>query len=244
MKKKLLVLLPAMFALVACGSPQPASSSVPASTSEPESSQISLKAFELTKVFATTKEASFDLKTVITLINLQSYSDLKFNTSNPDVATVNEQGIVTRVAYGNATISIWSPKDPISSMVPSTFQMTFAPDEAKLLGKYDNHMDAPEGKTQVYAVLELKANNAFTLTYTAGTVLVGENEYDVEALTANGTYTVDSLYKFTVTTESFPYKKTFSGLMLYDGDTPTLKTKVPVGSEQTSGMCYFEKVNG
>ena len=87
----------------------------------------------------------------------------------------------------------------------------------------------------------MKAENKFNLTYTAGTVLVGENSYDVTAQNVEGTYTVDSLYKFTVTTEAFPYKKTFSGMMVFEGDKITLKLKVPVAADKTSGIRYFEK---
>ena len=241
MKKKLLVLLPSLIALMACGTTQP-SSSAPAPSSAPEESStpISIRTYELTKVRDSTKAATYDLKTVITLSTGKTITDLSFSSSDPEVATVNAQGVITRVAFGNSTITINNAKNP-SILDLSTFNISFQPEDSKILGKYDNHLDAPEGKTEVYAVIELKAENKFNLTYTAGTVLVNEEEYEVTAQNVEGTYTVDSLYKFTVTTEAFPYKKTFSGMMVFEGDKITLKLKVPVGADKTSGIRYFEK---
>ena len=240
MKKKLLVLLPSLIALMACGS-QAASSSVPVSSSTEESSEpLSIIGYELSKLMDSTKESTYNLKSLITLVNYKNITDLSFASSNEEVATVDAQALITRQGYGTCTITINDAKNP-SLLHLSTFNITFQPEESVNLGKYDNHLDAPQGKDEVYAVIELKAENKFTLTYTAGTVLVGENEYVITAQSAEGTFTVDSLYKFTITTEAFPYKKTFSGLMIYDGNKPTLKLKVPVAEDKTSGIRYFEK---
>ncbi len=242
MKKKLLVLLPSLIALMACGS-QAASSSVPAPSSAPEESStpVSIRTYELTKDRDSTKAPTYDLKTVITLSTGKTITDLSFTSSDPEVATVDAQGVITRVAFGNSTITINNAKNP-SILDLSTFNISFQPEDSKILGKYDNHLDAPEGKEEVYAVIELKAENKFTLTYTAGTVLDHDESYDIEALTADGTYTVDSLYKFTVTTEAFPYKKTFSGMMEYsEGKSPVLKLKVPLAADKLSKIHFFEK---
>lgn len=244
MKKKLLVLLPSLVALMACGSTQPASSSAAPASSTPaqESSEpLSIKGYELSKLRDNTTNASYDLKTVIHLVSVKSITDLTFASSDPEVATVDAQGVITRVGYGISTITINLAKDP-SYLTMSTFNISFDQEESKLLGKYDCHIDAPQGKEEVYAVMELKANKTFTLTYTAGTVIDHEDSYDIEALTADGTYTVDSLYKFTITTESFPYKKTFSGMMDYpEGKSPVLKLKVPLAADKLSKIHYFEK---
>ena len=242
MKKKLLVLLPSLIVLMACGTTQPTTSSVvPPASSDSSVEPISIRGYDLSKTSDSTKAATYDLKTVITLVTYKNITDLQFSSTNSEVATVDNQGVITRTGFGNCSIKIVAAADPSSFLHWATFNISFLPDEALLLGKYDNHLDAPEGKTEVYAVMELKANNTFTLTYTAGTVLVGEESYDVIALSADGTYTVDSLYKFTITTESFPYKKTFSGQMIFDGNKPTLKLKVPVAADKTTSIRYFEK---
>lgn len=243
MNKKTLLILPALFALAACGSNQPATSSQAASSAADSSSSIlSLKGYSLTKERDDTKSASYDLKNVITLETLTSITQLTFTSSNTDVATVDAQGVITRVGYGSASIAIKVAAEPESLWKISSFQISFSPDESYILGKYDCHLDAPQGKTEAYVTMELKANNTFTLTYTAGTVLDYEDSYDVEAMSVDGTYTVDSLYYFTVTTASFPYKKTFSGKIEYpEGKDPMLRLKVPLAAEKLSKIHAFEK---
>ena len=249
--KTLAPLCASLLLLAACSTGGTTSSTAPASTSEePSTSQapLSLKGYSLTKERDTTKEASYKLADVIKLETLTSLSQLMFSSSNEDIATVDANGIITRKEFGSASIAIRVASDPTSLFKISTFQITFSPEDSKLLGQYVNTLDAPEGKTEVKATIELKANNTFELTYTAGVVLDtdgegGRAEYTITAQTVTGTYVPDSVYKFTVTTESFPYKKTFSGQINYNEGTPVLRAKVPLAENKLSRIYYFEKDN-
>lgn len=249
--KKILPLCASLLLLAACSTSGTTTSTAPASTSEePSTSQapLSLKGYSLTKERDTTKEASYKLADVIKLETLTSISQLLFSSSNEDIATVDANGVITRKEFGSASIAIRVASDPTSLYKYSTFQITFSPEDSKLLGHYTNLLDAPEGKTEARATIELKANNTFELTYTAGVVLDtdgegGKAEYTIAAQTVSGTYVPDSVYKFTVTTESFAYKKTFSGQVVFNEGSPALRVKVPLAENKLSRIYYFEKDN-
>ncbi|MBE6136084.1 MAG: hypothetical protein E7181_02300 [Erysipelotrichaceae bacterium] len=249
MKKKLLILLPAMFALAACGTSQPSTTSkAPEPSSEASQSSLSLRGYSLKKDRDSTKAATYKLEDVITLETLTSITQLSFASSNEEIATVSAAGLITRKDYGSVSIRIGVAAEPTSIWKITTFQLTFEPEDAQLLGKYSNLLDAPEGKTEVRASIVLKENNTFDLTYTTGTVLDtdgegGRAEYNITAQTVTGTYTSDSLYKFTVTTDSFAYKKTFSGQIVFNEGVPALRVKIPLAAEKTSRIYYFERDN-
>ena len=249
--KTLAPLCASLLLLAACSTSGTTSSAAPSSTSaeqDTSSAPLSLKGYSLTKERDTTKEASYNLADVIKLETLTSLSQLLFSSSNEEIATINEAGVITRKEYGSASIMIRVAADPTSLFKISTFQITFLPDDSKLLGQYVNTLDAPEGKTEVKATIELKANNTFELTYTSGVVLDtdgegGRAEYTIAEQTVSGTYVPDSVYRFTVTTESFPYKKTFSGQVSYNEGSPVLRAKVPLAENKLSKIYYFEKDN-
>ena len=247
---KVLKIIPLTFVLMlaACGGSGSTSSS---QTSEPSSepavsSEVDLFGFEFKKDSDNTNAASYNLANQITLKGTTQLSDLQFTSVNTDVATVDASGLITRVAYGSTQIAV-SRKD--ASLFLKTFTINFLPDASAYLGKYDSHMAEATGheSEQVLVTIEIKENNKFTLNYSAGWLSAGSEPtvYHIESpIAAEGTFELDSLLKFTVTTTSFPYKKTFSGIFLFDSDNTTIKAKVPVAADKTSNMTYFEKVVG
>ncbi len=206
---------------------------------EPEQTYFSLRGFELKEDRKSVDGSSFNLGSNIDFYSVKSVDELQFTSSNDAIATVDNKGVITRVQYGNATITI-APKDaPNNIFRQATFNILFAPPESYILGKYDSHIDGVVGQPEVLVTIELKANKHFTITYEAGKVAVGEEQFDITAQTLEGTYTEDSLLKFTITSET-TLKKTFSGMFVYDGDKVTIKAKVPVSADKTSRMIYLE----
>lgn len=246
---KLLKIIPLSLALMmaACGgNTTPSSSSPVEPSSEAESSDIDLFGFELKKDSDNVTSGTYNLADQITLKGGTQLSNLSFASSNEEVCTVSDGGIITRVSYGSAQIVI---KRKDYSIFTKTFSINFLPDSSAYLGKYDSHMAEAEGHTddQVVVTIELKNDNKFTINYTTGWLSAGSGEsvtnYHIEsAIAAEGTYEIESLIRFTVTSTSFPFKKTFSGIFIFDSDNTTIKAKVPVAAEKTSNMTYFEKV--
>ncbi len=216
-----------------------APSVAPSTSAEEEPIFISLRGYELKEDRKSVSESTFDLATNLVFYSVKSVDDLIFSSSNESIATVNSKGVITRVQYGNASISI-APKDqPTNVFRQASFNILFAPPESYVLGKYDSHIDGVEGEPEVLVTIELKANKTFTITYTAGKVAVNDEQYDIAAQTLDGTYTEDSLLKFTITSDT-TLKKKFSGMFVYDGDKVTIKAKVPVSVDKTSRMIYLE----
>ncbi len=231
-----------MAVLAACDNNTPQATPTPAPTAtatEPTSTYQSLKGFELKEDRKSVDASTFDLATVIQFYQIKSVDELAFSSSNEEIATVDSKGIITRKQYGNSSITIAPKEYKNNFFMQTTFNIFFTPPESYLLGKYDSHIDGVEGETEVLVTIEIKANKAFTITYTAGKVSVGEDQYDVTAQTLNGTYVEDSILKFTITSDT-TLKKTFSGQFVFDGDKVTIKAKVPVSKDKTSRMIYLE----
>ena len=217
----------------------PTPSTTPSTT---EQTKVSLRGFELKEYRKTVDGNTFDLATIIEFYEVKSVDALSFSSSNEEIATVSNKGVITRKQYGSSTITIAPTAYKDNIFMQATFQIFFAPPESYLLGKYDSHIDGVEGQPEVLVTIEIKANKHFTITYTAGKVAANDEQYDVAAQTLDGTYEDGSVLKFTITSET-TLKKTFSGMFVFDGDKVTIKAKVPVSPDKTSRIIYLEGLN-
>ncbi len=233
-------LLGAATMLVACNANTPTPTPTP--TLEPTETFYSLRGYDLKEVRKSVSEETFDLGTVLEFYSVKSVDELSFSSSNEEIATVNNKGVITRKQYGNSSITIVPTNDKNNMFKMATFNIFFIPPESYVLGKYDSHIDGVEGEPEVLVTIEIKANKHFTITYTAGKVSANEEQYDITAQTLDGTYEEDSILKFTITSET-TLKKKFSGIFVYDGDKVTIKAKVPVSADKTSKMIYLEGIS-
>lgn len=244
--KKIVPLCASLLMLAACstGGSSVAPSTPSQDLSSESSEEVIIAGYELKEDKKLTSEASYDIKNSIKFGKVTSVDGLVFSSANESIATVNAQGVITRVNYGSTQITIKVKGEESKIYKWNTFTINFLPPESAMLGKYDTYMAEVEGHTdeQVFVSIEIKAENKFAINYSTGYLLAGETTYHIEsAIAAEGTYEYDSMIRFTITTESFPYRKTFGGQFIFDGDNTTIKSRVPVSTEKTSNMTYFEK---
>ena len=168
----------------------------------------------ISKTSDASTDATYDLKPLLSFKNDKTIADFKFYTDKTEVATVTNNGVINRVAYGTATIYI-IPKDLDPSnmavlMIAKTFKISFNQPMETYAGTFKGQLPAVEGKPQVDVTVVINANMTFSITYTAGTTVRSEKEYQITAQTISGTFTLDSIFKFEVTSET-TLRKTFSG---------------------------------
>ena len=179
-------------------------------------------------------ESSYDLKPLLSFLNGKTIADFDFYTNNAEVATVTSNGVINRVSYGQATIYVipkgLDPNDFAVQLISKTFKITFNTPIETYAGTFKAKLPQVEGKTQIDFTIVIKADSTFTVTYTAGSTVYYDTEYEVSAQSASGTFTIDSIMKFTITSET-TLKKTFSaGQFVRDanGNVTGFKIVVPV----------------
>ena len=249
---KVLKIIPLTFVLMlaACGgnatSSTTTSSQPPEPSSQETSSELDLYGFDLKKGEVISTASTYNLADQISLHNGVALSDLSFSVAEREtpVATVDASGVLTRVSYGSTQVRISRKAMPLLDKI---FTIHFFPNENSHIGRFTAELtadpDHPDNKVTV--TIETKADNKFSISYTAGWVSVGTEEptaYQVAATEAEGLFEFESILKFTVTTTSFPYKKTFSGRIIFDEANPIIDTRVPVAEGKISNRTHFNKV--
>ena len=234
--------------LGACGTnTQSSSTSQPVDPSSQEtSSELDLFGFDLKKEEAISVEATYNLADQINLHSGVSISDLSFvvGERTEPIATINEAGLLTRVAYGSTQVRIARKAAPLMDKL---FTIHFFPSVDAMVGRFSAELTPATGHedAKVRVTIETKSDNTFTISYTAGWVSVGSEEPESiqiqNAIEAQGSYELESILKFTVTSANFPFKKTFGARLAFDGANPVIDTRVPVAESKTSNRTKFVK---
>lgn len=252
---KLLKIIPLSFVLLlgACNANSTGSSSSGSQSIEPptpsETSELDLFGFDLKKESDVATTATYNLADQINLHSGVKISDLMFTilqTENP-VATINDAGLLTKVRYGSTQVNIKRKSTPFFD---KNFTIHFFPSAEPYVGNFTAELTAStvtgHEDQRVTVNIETKADKTFKISYTAGYLMVGTEEpteIQIEsAIEAQGVYEYENILKFTVSTEAFPFTKTFGARLIFDGNNPIIDTRVPVSSSRTSNRTNFNKV--
>lgn len=235
--------------LSACGS-NTNPSSTPSTPSEPSSqetsSELDLYGFELKKENDICITNTYNLADQITLKGNVKLSDLSFTVASGRgaIATVDANGLLTRVAYGTTQVNIARKAMPLLDRV---FSISFFPSADIYLGTFTAELTPATGHEddKVTVTLETKQDNKFTISYTTGWLSVGttepENIQITSAIQAEGVFELEGSLKFTVTSSGFPFREKFGGRLAFNGATPIIETRVPVSTEKTSNRVTLTK---
>ena len=217
------------------------SSSSESSSSESSSSELDLYGFDLKKTEDICANATYNLADQINLHPGVSLSDLSFMVAqrSEPIATVDANGLLTRVRYGSTQVTVYRKSTPVFD---KSFTIHFFPTPDAQIGTFSAQLSAAEGHedNRVTVTIQTKANNKFSISYTAGWLSVDNGDdtktnYQIaNAIEAEGDFELEGSLKFTVTTESFALKKRFGGRLDFDGSNPFIFTRVPVAEDRTS----------
>ena len=197
MKRFLAILLAGLFllALCACGT-EPATKET--QTQAPASDETEQDISDMLTPF-TMKETirliigdeTFDLKTLIEMKSGHTIDEVGMQVvSDETVASVDASGIVTRKAYGQVSINVFTKSNP---SVFNIVNLTFAP--ANLYGtEYKGGFKKADGTLGNEITLVLNSDNTFTLKVGEGKGKYLDNDYDIDAKAVGeftGTFTID-----------------------------------------------------
>lgn len=249
---KVLKIIPLTFVLMlaACGgnatSSTTTSSQPPEPSSQETSSELDLFGFDLKKESDICANNAYNLADQMNIHSGFQLSDFSFTVAQREkpIATVNESGVLTRVAYGTTQVTIARKAYPLFD---KSFSISFFPSADAYLGTFTAEMTPVTGHedSKVTVTLETKQDNKFTISYTTGWLSVGtENPESIqitEAIQAEGQFELEGSLKFTVTSANFPFRSRFGGRLIFDGSNPIIDSRVPVSTEKTSNRTNFSK---
>ena len=137
-------------------------------------------------------DESFDIKSVVELKAGHTMNELAYTiASDESVASVDENGVLTRKSYGQVSVSI-SLKD--KPAVFNIFNVTFAP--AGLYdATYSGGFKKADGSLGNEITLALKNDKTFTLTVGEGKAKYMDTDYDLDAKAVGkftGTFAIDA----------------------------------------------------
>lgn len=137
-------------------------------------------------------EDSFDVKSVIELKADHQLSELGYMiASDESVASVDEDGVLTRKAYGQVSVSIFLKANPAQFNI---FNVTFAPED--LYGaSYKGGFKKADGTPGNEITLVLNEDKTFTLNVGAGQAKYLDADYELDEKAVGeftGTYEIDA----------------------------------------------------
>ena len=137
-------------------------------------------------------EDAFDVKTVLELKAGHQTSELGYSiASDESVASVDEDGVVTRKAYGQVSVSIFLKSNPAQFNI---FNLTFAPDD--LYGAtYKGGFKKTDGTLGNEITLVLNQDKSFTLKVGDGQAKYLDADYDLDSKAVGeftGTFEIDA----------------------------------------------------
>lgn len=190
----LLVAVLVVFAFCACtGNQQQPATSEPAADESEIDLVDALYPFTLKETAKlVVGEDTFDVKTVIELKDGHNMDEIGFSiASDESVASIDDNGILTRKGYGQVSVSICKKDNPAQF---NLFNATFAP--ANLYGTtYKGGFSKADGTLGNEITLVLNTDNSFTLNVGAGQAKYLDNDYDIDSKAVGeftGTYEVDA----------------------------------------------------
>lgn len=136
-------------------------------------------------------EDSFDVKTVLELKAGHKPDELGFSIASDDtVASVDDNGILTRKGYGQVSVNVFMKSNPAQFNI---FNITFAP--ATLYGTtYKGGFKKADGTYGNEITLVLNEDKTFTLNVGAGQAKYMDTDYDLDAKAVGeftGTFEID-----------------------------------------------------
>ncbi|MBQ1678058.1 MAG: hypothetical protein II062_00815 [Oscillospiraceae bacterium] len=150
-------------------------------------------------------EDSFDVKSVIELKGDHQASELGYTIASDDsVASVDENGVLTRKGYGQVSVSIFLKTNPAQFNI---FNVTFAPEN--LYGAtYKGGFKKADGTLGNEITLVLKEDKTFTLNVGAGQAKYLDADYDLDEKAVGeftGTFEIDAASLTPVSLSSAEY---------------------------------------
>ncbi|MBQ7727495.1 MAG: hypothetical protein IJT60_02825 [Clostridia bacterium] len=209
MKQFLAILLAGLFLLTlcACGTEPATQETQTTGSDETEQDVVDmLTPFTLKETHRlVVGDETFDLKTVIELKSGHTIDEVGMQVvSDETVASVDANGIVTRLGYGQVSINIFVKSN---SVVFNVFNLTFAP--ANLYGtEYKGGFKKADGTLGNEISLQLNSDNTFTLKVGEGKARYMDVDYDVDSKAVGeftGTFAIDpsSGTPLTLTSEAY-----------------------------------------
>ena len=137
-------------------------------------------------------DESFDIKSVIELKAGHTMDEFAYSiASDESVASVDNNGILTRKGYGQVSVSVSLKENPV---VFNIFNVTFAP--ADLYdATYSGGFRKADGSPGNEITLVLKNDKTFTLTVGEGKAKYMDTDYDLDAKAIGkftGTFEIDA----------------------------------------------------
>ena len=174
-------------------------------------------------------EDSFDVKTVFEMNAGRQADEIGYSIASDDtVASIDENGILTRKGYGQVSVNIFLKSNPALFCI---FNVTFAP--ADLYGAtYKGGFKKADGTYGNEITLVLNEDKTFTLNVGAGQAKYLDEDYDLDAKAVGeftGTFEIDA-------SSTTPVSMTSAG---YSSD----EIKAAFGKTTDGAFCIRVKLN-